>query len=215
MIHDILIELPWELEQTAPPFEGNDVRSPEGLYRHIIKKYTKKGGKIFDPFVGLGTTMFTAEELSRVPYGIEADPNRHQWVAGQLENWTHIVNDDAANIARYDLPKMDLILTCPPYMTRFDKWNPLYDGDPKYAGYDAYLKRMTHILSKLPSIMKKETLLILEAQNITKGTRFTPLTHDLVQCAAKSFKQVGETNVRWENPKPNHPLTTLLIFKKK
>lgn len=214
MTHDILIELPWKLEPSAPPFEGNDIKSPEALYRHLIKKYTKSGGKVFDPFVGLGTAMFSAETLGRIPYGIEADANRHQWVAGQLENWTHIVNDDTANIARYNFPKMDLILTCPPYMTRFDKWNPLYGGDPKYDGYETYLKRMAQILNKLPAIMKKDALLILESQNITKGLRFTPLNHDLVNCTSKSFKQVGETCVKWITPKTDHPLTTLLIFKK-
>ncbi len=159
--------------------------------------------------------MFMAEELGRIPYRIEADPNRHQWVAGQLENWTHVVNDDSANIARYEFPKMDIILTCPPFMSRFDKWNPLYDGDPKYAGYDAYLRRMTHILGKIPPVMKKETLLILEGQNIVKYNQFTPLIHDIVKSASKSFKQVGETYVKWINPKTDYPLTTLLIFKKK
>ena len=127
-MNDKLITLPWKLERTAPPFEGNDIKTPEGLYRHIYKSFTKKGDKIFDPFIGLGTTMFVAEEMGRIPFGIEAETQKFEWVAGQLENWMHIINDDSFKSDKYTLPKMDLIITSPPFMEAHTKWNPLYGG---------------------------------------------------------------------------------------
>lgn len=215
MKHDILIELPWKLERAPPPFEGNDIKSPESLYRYIYKKYTKRGDNIFDPFVGLGTTMFIAEEMKRVPFGIEATEDKFEWVAGQLENWTHMICDDSYNAPKYDLPKMDLILTCPPYMEIGTKWNPLYGGDPKHNGYDKYLKRMSKIFERLLPLMKRDTKLILELNNIYGRKHFTPLVHDIAQTLSKNFTQIHEIKVIWDNPKPDYPFTTLLIFKKK
>jgi DNA modification methylase len=215
MKHDTLINIPWELERAAPPFEGNDIKSPEGLFRYIFKKHTKKGDKIFDPFVGLGTSMFVAEEMGRIPFGIEAEEDKFEWTAGQLENWMHMICDDAYNAPKYDLPKMDLIMTCPPYMEGHTKWNPLYGGDPKHAGYDKYLKRMGAIFRKTLPLMKKNTPLIIQLDNINGEKHFTPLIHDIVNVLSKDFIQTGETHVKWGNPKPDYSYTTLLIFKKK
>lgn len=210
-----LITLPWKLERDPPPFEGNDLKSPEGLYRHILKSYTKKGDKILDPFVGLGTTMFVAEELKRTPYGIEADPQKYEWVAGQMENWMNVINDDSFNIHKYDLPKMDLIMTCPPFMERHTKWNPLYNGDPKHHGYDKYLKRLSAIFKKLGNNLKSNGCLIIETETIKKNGKFTPLTHDIAQCLNKDYIQIDEELIIWDKPKNYTPHTSLLVFKKK
>lgn len=219
MNHDNFITLPYQLEQNAPPFEGNDIKSPESLFRHVIKKYTKRGDKIFDPFAGLGTSLFVAEELNRIPFGIEAEEQKHQWVAGQLENWTHLVNDDAANLSKYDFPKMDLIVTSPPYMLRDHTWNPLFGGDPKQAGYDKYLKRMGVIFKRVAPIMKKNTPLIIQVDNVTRGKIFTPLVRDIAHAINKNFMQTGETCVQWEEikgeAKPIDAHTQFLIFKKR
>ena len=208
------IELPWDLERDAPPFTGNEIKFPESLVRYLLKKHTQKGDKVFDPFAGLGTTLFVTEEMDRIPFGIEANEQQQQWIAGQLENWTHLVCDDTANLQKYNFPKMDLILTSPPYMPRHHKWKPLYGGDPKYAGYDKYLRRMKFIFSKLPAIMKKNTPLIIQVDNLNHGKIFTPLIRDIANTLDKDFIQIGETIVKWTKAKPDYPFTTLLSFKK-
>ena len=215
MTQDKTITIPWKLEQSAPPFEGNDIKSPEGLYRYIYEKHTKTGDKIFDPFVGLGTSMFVAEEMKRIPFGVEAEERKFEWVAGQLENWTHIINDDAYNMSKYDFPKMDLITTCPPFMEAHTKWNPLYGGDPKHNGYDKYLKRMRAVFRKILPLMKRNTPLVIQLDNIHGQKHFTPLIHDIAHALSKDFKQIDETIIKWGNPQLDYPYTTLLTFKKK
>ncbi len=210
-----IIILPWAFERDAPPFEGNDIKFPESLARHIIKKHSKKGDKIFDPFAGLGTTLFVAEELKRIPFGIEAEGQKFEWVAGQLENWTHMICDDTACLDKYDLPKMDLVLTSPPYMPRHHKWNPLFGGDPKHAGYDKYLKRMGFIFGKISKVMKKNAPLIIQVDNLHHGKTFTPLVRDIANTLDKNFIQTNEQIVKWDNPKQDYPFTNLLYFKKK
>ena len=178
MYKDSLIHLEWKLERSAPPFEGNDIKFPESFARYIIKKHTKKGDKVFDPFTGLGTTLFTAEEMKRIPFGFETEEKKFEWVAGQLENWTHLIHDDAYNLARYNLPKIDLVLTSPPYMPHRHKWNPLFGGDPKHGGYVKYLKRIRQIFLKVKTVMKKNAPLIIQADNLFQAKNFTPLPQD-------------------------------------
>ncbi len=211
---DSFISLPWELERDAPEFEGNDIKSPESLARYFIRKYTKKGDSVFDPFTGLGTTLFVAEELGRVPYGIEAEREKYEWVAAQLDNWMHIINGDAARVLNYPLPKMDFCFTSPPYMKISDKWNPLYSGDPSKAGYDKYIKRMGFIYKKIAEKMKRNALVVIQLDNID-GKRFTPLVRDVGLAVSKSLTPIGETIIKWENGKKDYPHTHCLIFKKK
>lgn len=210
-----IITLRWEFERDPPPFEGNDIKFPEGLVRHILKEFSKKGDMVFDPFAGLGTTMFVAEEMGRIPFGIEAEERKYEWVAGQLENWTHLIHDDAADMHKYDLPKMDLVLTSPPFMPRHHKWNPLFGGNPKKAGYDIYLKRMQQIFSKVKGLMKSNSRLVIQVDNLLHGKNFTPLVHDIANVLARDFTQVDEVLIKWDNPKPDYPFTQYLVFKKK
>lgn len=208
------ITLPYALERPTPPFEGDDIRSPEALVRYFIKALTKPGAKVFDPFTGLGTTLFVAEELKRNPFGIEADDQRHGWTAGQLEKWMQVVHGDSAKLGRYGLPKMDFCFTSPPYMAKNHKWNPLHFGDPKHAGYATYLKQMQRIFAAVATQMKPGAWVVVQADNIQEGKTFTPLIRDLSMAISKSLTPAGEITVAYQGTKPKTQHTTCLLFKK-
>ena len=217
MQHEPLIHLPYQIEADTPRFGEGEDRYPESLVRYFLNTYTKKGQKIFDPFFGLGTTAFVAEELGRIPYGVEADTLRHEWTAGQIEHWNNLINDDSINIPDMGFPKMDFCITSPPFMRINDKWNPLYEGDPKHNGYDSYLTRMAEIFVALSKIMKKNAYIIIHVDNID-GRQFTPLVRNIGTAAAKTFHAEGETIVMWDKVKghtaPDRPHTHCLVFKK-
>jgi len=206
------ITLPYVFERPTPPFEGNDIRYPESLVRYFMQNMSKPGQKVFDPFVGLGTTMFVAEELKRNPFGIEADRTRFEWVAGQLEHWMQVAHADAAKMPRLGLPKMDFCMTSPPFMAATDKWNPLFAGNPKHAGYAAYLKQMGRIFALVARTMKKGAPVVVQVDNV-QGKTFTPLIRDLGNVISKSLKPAGETIVTWDGGTMEYAHTTCLIFK--
>lgn len=203
-----MLSLPFKLERAAPPFEGNDIKYPESLVRHFVGQYSRKGQSVFDPFAGLGTTLFVAEDMGRKAYGIEADPQRHEWVAGQLDNWMGLQLGDSAAIARMGFPKMDFIMTSPPYMPASDLYNPLVGGNPAQAGYDRYLKRMALIFSRLTDVAKRGAHLVVHVDNI-QGRRFTPLVRDIGTAVARSWRQSDEVIVQWDKTKH---YTHCLIF---
>jgi len=212
MEHDSLITIPWILERTAAPLEETD-KYPEGLVRHFLNRYTRPGDKVLDPFAGLGTTLFVAEEMNRRPFGVEADRTRYEWVAGQLERWDSLIHGDAGDVADLGCPKMDFCMTSPPYMPSHHKWNPLFGGDPVRAGYAVYLARMAEIFAGVRRVMKKNAYLAVQADNLPRKGGCTPLVHDMTRAVSQSFRFETETIVVWERPKPDYTHTHVLIFK--
>jgi hypothetical protein len=156
-----------------------------------------------------------AEKLGRTPYGIEADPKRFEWTAGQLKHWQNMIFGDSANLASYNLPKMDFCITSPPFMSKDQKANPLFAGNPKHAGYTKYLAQLGYIFSLTASIMKKGAHVVVHVENI-HGRTYTPLVSDMQQVISTSFEPVGETIIQWtSNTHPTNTHSHCLIFRKK
>jgi hypothetical protein len=212
LIGSQFVTLPYALEREPPPFEGNDIKYPEALVRHFLKQFTKRGDKVFDPFAGLGTTLFVAEEMRRIPYGIERDERRHQWVAGQLEHWRNLLQGDSNKLASYPFPKMDFSMTSPPYMQRHHRWNPLCEGNPAHAGYEAYLQGIQDIYRQLAGLMRRGGIVVVHADNLP-GRSYTPLVRDLSLAIGTVLRLESEIIVAWKGGSRSNRHTHCLVFK--
>ena len=199
-------------ERDPPPFESNAIKYPESLVRHFLREFTTRGQNVFDPFAGLGTTLFVAEEMGRIPYGIEADGRRHEWVAGQLNHWTHLVHGDAGRLTRFGLPRMDFSMASPPFMARTHRWNPLYAGDPARAGYACYLRRLGFIYKQVAGLMKRNAMVVIHVDNI-RGKSFTPLVRDISLAVSPTLKPVDEIVIAWDGATGADRHTHCLIFR--
>lgn len=214
MSYQSFVTLPYKLERDPPPFEDNFIKCPESLARFMLTTFTEKGDKVFDPFAGLGTTLFVAETMKRQAFGIEAEESRYEWVAGQLEKWMQLIHGDSGDAARMGFPKMDFAFTCPPFMARTHTWNPLYAGDPKHAGYERYLKRMGKIFAGVSDVMKKNAYIVVQVDNLP-GKTYTPLVRDLSVVISKALRLDGEITVAWDHPpRTEYMHTQCLVFKK-
>lgn len=207
------ITLPFVQDFKAP--EGHDASDqyPSSLARYFIENLTRKKHRVFDPFMGFGTTALVAEDLGRVPHGVEADRERFEWGAGQLEHWQNIICGDSAALNSFEFPKMDFCITSPPFMPMHEKWNPLYGGDPEFAGYDAYLSRMREIFKAVRGVMKKNSLVVVHVDNVQHKKSFTPLVRDMSQILSQHFKAQNEVIVRWEGAPHDYSHTHCLVFK--
>lgn len=207
------IAIDFKSPHNAPAGVDNSDQYPESLVRYFLKNYAAKNDRVFDPFLGFGTTAFVAQKMGRIPYGIEADRSRFEWAAGQLTHWNNIVHGDSGKASSYaHLPKMDFCITSPPYMPIHHKWNPLYGGDPKYAGYETYLKRMGTVFKQVQRRMKRNALVIMQADNL-EGRKFTPLVRDLSMVVGRYFRPEADIIVRWKNARADYPYTHALVFK--
>jgi len=104
---------------------------PIKLCDRLIKMYSAEGDTVFDPFLGIGTTMIAAQQLNRHCVGTELNPKfakiAQTWlddVQGIFGNGMHykIVNDDCRNLLQHvRKDKIQLTITSPPYANFIQK----------------------------------------------------------------------------------------------
>jgi len=116
----------------------NDLSSPRNKYQlehgavypiklaeRLIKMYSAEGDTVFDPFLGIGSTIIAAQGLQRHGAGIELNPKfaniAQHWlddVQGLFANdkLYKIINDDCRNMLKHiRKEKIQLTVTSPPY----------------------------------------------------------------------------------------------------
>ncbi|WP_455531812.1 DNA-methyltransferase [Segatella salivae] len=73
---------------SMPENTDHPTQKPEKLYAKLILASTKPGDKIFDPFLGSGTSAVVAYKLNRNYVGIELNRDYCLWTAKRLMNAT-------------------------------------------------------------------------------------------------------------------------------
>lgn len=73
---------------SMPENTDHPTQKPEKLYAKLILASSKPGDKIFDPFLGSGTTAVVARKLNRLCLGIEINHEYCLWTAKRLLNAT-------------------------------------------------------------------------------------------------------------------------------
>ncbi len=71
---------------SMPENTDHPTQKPEKLYAKLILASSKKGDKIFDPFLGSGTTAVVARKLERHFFGIEINREYCLWTIKRLIN---------------------------------------------------------------------------------------------------------------------------------
>src|SRR5512134_2696318 len=114
-----------------PPRRKKDVlvhpaKFPETLAQEFIEFFTKRGETVLDPMAGTGSTMVAALRAGRNSYGIELNPKYAEIAKQIIEEERNalgetvstlqslLINGDAAQLANYQLPLANYVLTSPP-----------------------------------------------------------------------------------------------------
>ncbi len=112
-------------------YEKRDIRDknvhpavfPLAMARQVISLFTHRGELVVDPFVGIGTTLAAARDLSRNAVGFDINRSYVQVASQRLSQSLAIddtqqipIQDDARNIADYfEEQSVSLVFTSPPY----------------------------------------------------------------------------------------------------
>lgn len=90
---------------------------PMSLARQQISVYTQRGGRVLDPFAGVGTTLDACEELGRQGVGIELSEEYAKLAEDDIVGTgQQLIRGDALHLDKYVAPEsVDLVLTSPPY----------------------------------------------------------------------------------------------------
>ncbi len=176
-----------------------DNRFSESFVEHFMEKYSKPGDNVLDPFAGLGTTLFVAEEMGRMPYGIEYDKAKVEFIKSKIKNKQNIINGDTTRFSSYKLPMFSLCITSPPYMEYDDEKNPFTDYSQPGNGYESYLKTLKEVFSQVKQKMEKGGHIVLDISNLkNKDKIVTPLAWDVGKLLSEVFLFEGETIICWK-----------------
>ncbi|MFW9916906.1 MAG: DNA methyltransferase [Candidatus Thorarchaeota archaeon] len=184
------------LRSIPEAFQTDDNRFPEALVSYFLNNYTQPGDSVLDIFAGLETTLFVAEQMKRIAYGLEYDKKRVDYIRANLVQKNNVIHGDALKLEDYQLPKMDFCLTSPPYMPKDDNLNPL-TGCTTKGDYKRYLKDIRTIFSKVKDIMKANSYVVIEVANL-KENGVTTLAWDIAREVSKTFHFEGEIVIGWE-----------------
>ncbi len=117
-------------EEFSTAIEEHPASFPPKLIEKFILFFTKNGGNVLDPFLGIGSTLEACYNADRNGYGIELNKKYSDYSKQRVKNLLHgklirkeikleVFNDDCLNIDKLNLPEIDFCITSPPY------WNML------------------------------------------------------------------------------------------
>lgn len=207
-----------------PPPRRKDVlthpaKFPETLAQEFIEFFTKKAQTVLDPMCGTGSTLLAALRAGRHSYGIELNP-RYAEIAREIirqeqarltvsadsERLTaQVITGDAAQALEYGIPKVEYLLTSPPYWDMLhakgaetqkkrresDGLDVVYSDHPRDLGnihdYEAFLERLVDIYSRLKPILQDKAYLTIIVKNVKKGGKIYPLAWDIARELGKVY----------------------------
>ncbi|MHA1950866.1 MAG: DNA methyltransferase [Candidatus Thorarchaeota archaeon] len=185
--------------QIPEEFHDDDNRSEEYLVEYFINHFTQPGDTVFDPFAGLGTTLLVAEEMGRIPFGIEADEQRYEYTRSKLTMKDNIVLGDSRKLDTFPLPAIDFVFTSPIFMGSDETKNPL-SGFKENGTYQVYLDQLQDIFRKLCEFLNPQAKVVVEVYNLApRGTRpMTLLAWDMTYAISKVLRFEREIIACWQ-----------------
>jgi len=187
---------------------------PEELVEPFVNFFTKKGDSVFDPFLGVGSTVIAAENLERVGYGIELNKDFFETAQANIKNKSNVFNGDVRNeLKRIKNDSIDFVMTSPPYWNILSKkrgnsdsqhgdrqkkgLNLIYSNDSNDLSniddYDAFLNELRKIFNQIWRKVKDDKYMVVVIQNFRNvDGNYMTLAWDLVGKLSKKWQFVGE-----------------------
>jgi len=171
----------------------------------FINFFTKKGGKVLDPFCGIGSTMIACKRTHRIGYGIELSKKYYDIILKRTPNFkNNIYNENSKNIKKLKLPKIDFSISSPPYWnvlnrsTKDFKNKRTKDGlDVNYSSskedlgnindYNLFLKELASIYFDIYDLLKDNAYLVVIVKNVKKEGQMYPLAWDLARILSEKY----------------------------
>lgn len=184
-------------DTALPAATDSEVRMPPVLAERLVETFSDPGGAILDPFTGFGTTFRVASNRDRTPYGIEFERERVAYVEEHIDHDGTLIHGDSRDLASYDLPAIDCVVTSPPFMVAGMETNPLrnYAGESDYA---SYLDAMADVFGQVRALLSPGGSVVLNVVNMKHEGDVTTLAWDLTEAIGRELHFDGEIVVDWQ-----------------
>lgn len=212
----------WFIHNPPPRKKGvlvHPAKFPETMAQEFIEFFTKAGQTVLDPMCGTGSTLVAALRAGRNSYGIELNPHYAE-IAREIVSQekaaltatqdsaglaAEVITGDALNAVEYGIPKVEYVLTSPPYWDMLhakgaenqkkrrqsDGLDVVYSDHPRDLGnihdYEAFLGLLVGIYSGLKPLLQDKAYLTIIVKNVKKGGKIYPLAWDLARELGKIY----------------------------
>jgi DNA modification methylase len=173
---------------------------PVMLVERLIQCFTRESERaILDPFLGSGSTLVAARNLSRIGIGFEVYSDFIRLARERAGPDAQIHQADAREIARHlESDSIDFCVTSPPYWDILtQKHTADYKATRHYgdgrddlgriAGYDLFLEELARVFAGVYQVLRPGKYCVVNVMDLRKANRFFPLHADL----AARLEQIG------------------------
>lgn len=156
----------------------------------LLRRYTKKGDLIIDPFVGSGTTVFECEELKRNCIGIDIQDKMIEYVKEKINKNTFshyselFVGDSSSNdlfenvivpcIKSHRKESVQFALLHPPYYNILHFSNKKEDLSNRTSIND-FLEQFTNVVINVSNILERKRYLAIVVGDKYSSGEWIPL----------------------------------------
>lgn len=216
-----------QIERQHPaPFSFTDVG-------RLIRFFTKKNGKVLDPFVGIGSTLKACAVDGRSGIGIELNPVfvalTHQRLETEVRDMFATANDQQVleGDARDILPtipdeSIDLVVTSPPYWSILKKQDHKvrqeriekglakdYGEDARDLGriesYEAFLVELASILGQCARTLKRGKYMAVIVSDFRDKSKYIMFHADLAHAMEQYGMEMRGLKVLYQRHKKVFP----------
>jgi len=178
------------------PLDGRDCGWVEQM-QPFVRRFSRQGDTVFDPFAGFGTTLLAARLEDRLASGCEVDAGRIDLIRERLARHglargTTLLHGACDALDATALQPFDLCLTNVPYFgcrwTGAAAASQLYDSQ----SYAQHLEGLRNVFHRVRAGLREGGACIAMAQNIRLGERVLPLAFDLARILGSLFTMEEE-----------------------
>lgn len=193
-------------------------KTPPQIAQWAIETYTKKDDWVFDPTVGVGTTIIESLKLGRNTGGIELNTDYFSAINQSVNlhegNKAIVINDDARNIYNYlgRFPKrVKLIVNNPPYSGDENqqgfkditggRYNRKYDKNLAFLKEkEEYYQVLKEIYLGCIELLEKGGHFVIGVKDMVRNKRAYLLHKFIGELIEKELKYIGMALLRHHPP---------------
>ena len=187
---------------------------PEELVIDFLKFFTMVDDVVFDPFLGVGSTIVAAETLNRKGIGIEINEEFYKCALSRCSENSVIINGDSRReVLDVENESIDFIMTSPPYWNILSKkrgnsdsqhgdrekrglkltYSNLVDDLSNINDYDLFLSELSNLFNECYNKLKNNKYMVIVVQNFRNNDgEYITFAWDLVKKLSEKWQFCGE-----------------------
>lgn len=170
-------------------YHGNFV--PQ-IPNQLIRRYTKTGETVFEPFMGSGTTLFECEKLSRNYIGFDINPEIVDFVKSKIDNEeSNIIKQcnslDSTKFENVFTKQVQFILMHPPYLD-IVKFTDDENDLSQISNLKEFLRKFKIVCENSLKYLEKNRYFAIVVGDVYKNSEVIPLGFYCMDMIKRNFK---------------------------